>query len=202
VWSHKSGHGQEKIGMTPSPLCLARDGRPGWTHSGADQPGHKHILIGRMVKPIWQSRGHHDGCEIEVAPRASLCTCRRPPSRINLERTHASHSATMPSIQKNVAREVSRISSAGQLSSKSKQRTHLLLHQPFTASNTLDSTPCIDRILMPAFGNDLSFGAACEVGPARRLEVPHLWEGEEQTGIGDPKSVRCPLRRLSQVEQI
>jgi hypothetical protein len=100
VWSHKSGHGQEKIEMVPSPLCLARDGRPGWTHSGADQPGHKHILIGRMVKPIWQSRGHHDGCEIEVAPRASLCTCRRSPSRINLERTHASHSATMPSIHK------------------------------------------------------------------------------------------------------
>jgi hypothetical protein len=66
-----------------------------------------------------------------------------------------------------VAREVSRISSAGQLSSKSKQRTHLILHQPFTASNKLDSTPCIDRTLMPAFGNDLSFGAACEVGPTR-----------------------------------
>ena len=51
MWSHKSGHGQEKIGMTPSPLCLARDGRPGWTDSGADQPRPKYILIGQMVKP-------------------------------------------------------------------------------------------------------------------------------------------------------
>ena len=51
MWSHKSGHGQEKIEMVPSPLCSARDGRPGCTDSGAGQPGHKHILIGRIVKP-------------------------------------------------------------------------------------------------------------------------------------------------------
>jgi hypothetical protein len=46
----KAGHGQEKNEMVPSPLCSTRDGRPGCTDSGADQPGHKYILIGRIAE--------------------------------------------------------------------------------------------------------------------------------------------------------